>query len=216
MITGVIADVLPGAIVTAQITLGAWIISVVLGLVVALVRNGGGPLLAFPVTGSVVLIRSLPQLVVLYIVFFGLGYFGINLSSLAAAIIGLGVAEAAYSAEYYRAGFLTVPSTQHDAGLSLGLSRLAVMRLIVIPQSIPFLIPPLLNSLIGLMKAATLAAAIGAPEILYQGQQYMTLTGQIGPVALIIIGLYLAATIPLTRSVRRLEAGVRSRYGHQT
>jgi polar amino acid transport system permease protein len=212
LIRGVITDVLPGAVVTLEITFGAWSISVLLGLLLALVRQGGGPLLGWPVTASVILVRSVPQLVVLYIVFFGLGYFNINLNSLTAAIVGLGIAEAVYSAEYFRAGFITVPTSQHDAGLSMGLSKLAVMRLIVIPQAIPFLIPPLLNSLVGLMKGATLAAAVGAPEILYQSQNYMAKTGQIGPVALVIIGLYLIVTIPLTRFVGRLEVRVRAQY----
>jgi His/Glu/Gln/Arg/opine family amino acid ABC transporter permease subunit len=212
LIRGVITAVLPGAIVTLEITVGAWSISVLLGLLLAVVRQSGGPLIGWPLTASVFLVRSVPQLIVLYIVFFGLGYFNINLNSLTAAIVGLGIAEAVYSAEYFRAGFITVPATQHDAGLSMGLSKLAVMRLIVIPQAIPFLMPPLLNSLVGLMKGATLAAAIGAPEILYQSENYMTKTGQIGPVALVIIGLYLVVTIPLTRLVGRLEVRVRSQY----
>jgi polar amino acid transport system permease protein len=145
-------------------------------------------------------------------VFYGLGQIHINLDSFTAAVIGLGIAEAAYVAEYYRAGFLTVTQGQREAGLSLGLSKFGVMRLIVIPEAIPFLVPPLLNSFVGLMKAATIAAAIGAPEVLYEARNYMAITGRVGEVALIIIVLYCVATIPLTRLIAGVERGIRAPY----
>lgn len=207
------ANLLPAGIVTVEITIGAWLVSALLGLVLALLRQGGGPMVRLPLGTAVIVLRSLPQLVILYVVFFGLGALNISLSSLAAAIVGLGVADAVYSAEYYRAGFMTVSVSQREAGLSLGLSPLAVMRLVVIPQAVPFLVPPLLNSFVGMMKGATLAAAIGAPEILYAGQLYMERTGRVAPVALVIIVLYMIATIPLTRFIGRLEKRVRAGYG---
>src|SRR2546426_176499 len=79
-------------------------------------------------------------------------------------------------------------------GLSLGLSRLQVMRLVVLPQTTPFLIPPLLNTFIGLLKTATIASAVGAPEILYRGQAIISRSGIIIPVALSVIGLYVVVT----------------------
>ena len=203
--------ILPGALVTIEITVGAWLVSATLGLALALMRDTRRPLLTIPVSVSVEVIRAVPQLVVLYIVFFGLGTVGINLDSLTAAILGLGVADAVFSAEYYRAGFLTIPSTQRDAGLSLGLRPLQVTRFVILPQTIPFVVPPLLNSFVGLMKSATLASAVGAPELLYGGRNYMETTGHVAPAAVAIMGLYIVATLPLTRGVRNLEKRVRSR-----
>jgi ABC-type amino acid transport system permease subunit len=130
-----------------------------------------------------------------------------------AAIVTLGVTESAFTAEYYRAGFMTVPDSQREAGQSLGLSALGVFRLIVIPQTIPFVMPPLLNAFVGLLKTATLAAAVGAPEVLYRGQNDMTRTGLIVPIVIAIIGLYMLVTIPLTRAVARLERRARA-YAH--
>ena len=203
--------ILPGALVTIEISVGAWLVSAVLGLALALMRDTRRPLLTVPVSLSVEVIRAVPQLVVLYIVFFGLGTVGINLDSLTAAILGLGVADAVFTAEYYRAGFLTIPQTQRDAGLSLGLKPLQVTRHVIIPQTIPFVVPPLLNSFVGLMKSATLASAVGAPELLYGGRNYMETTGRVAPAAVAIMGLYIVATLPLTRAVRNLEKRVRSR-----
>ena len=203
--------ILPGALVTIEISVGAWLVSATLGLALALMRDTRRPLLTIPVSLSVEVIRAVPQLVVLYIVFFGLGTVGINLDSLTAAILGLGVADAVFTAEYYRAGFLTIPQTQRDAGLSLGLKPLQVTRHVIIPQTIPFVVPPLLNSFVGLMKSATLASAVGAPELLYGGRNYMETTGRVAPAAVAIMGLYIVATLPLTRAVRNLENRVRSR-----
>jgi His/Glu/Gln/Arg/opine family amino acid ABC transporter permease subunit len=203
--------ILPGALVTIEISIGAWLVSATLGLALALMRDTRRPLLTIPVSLSVEVIRAVPQLVILYIVFFGLGTVGINLDSLTAAILGLGVADAVFTAEYYRAGFLTIPQTQRDAGLSLGLKPLQVTRHVIIPQTIPFVVPPLLNSFVGLMKSATLASAVGAPELLYGGRNYMETTGRVAPAAVAIMGLYIVATLPLTRAVRNLEKRVRSR-----
>ena len=211
VIQGILPYVLPGALVTIEISVGAWLVSASLGLVLALARDTRKPLLTLPVTASIEIFRAIPQLVVLYIVFFGLGTVGINVDSLTAAIVGLGISDAVFSAEYYRAGFLTVAHTQRDAGLSIGLSPLQVSRFVIIPQTIPFVVPPLLNSFVGLMKSATLASAVGAPEILYGARNYMETTGQVAPAAVVIMGLYIIATVPLTRVVRNLEQRVRAR-----
>jgi His/Glu/Gln/Arg/opine family amino acid ABC transporter permease subunit len=212
LVHGALTAILPAATVTLKITVGAWAFSAIVGLLFAIVREIGGRLFAFLISIVVTILRSLPQLVILYVVFFGLGFLKINLDSLTAAVIGLGIGDCVYSAEYYRASFLTVSAAQHEAGLSLGLSRLAIMRLIILPQAIPFLVPPLLNSFVGLMKGATLAAAIGAPEVLYAGQNYMEKTGRVAPVALVIIVLYIITTIPLTRLIGRVEARVRGQH----
>jgi len=212
LVGGAVAAVLPGALVTIRITVFAWLISVFAGLFFALLREANWRLTTPPLRAFLGLVRSIPQLLVLYFVFYGLGSTRIHLDSFTAAVIGLGIADSAYSAEYYRAGFLTVPTRQREAGMSLGLSRWSIMRLIVLPQAVPFLVAPLGNSFVGLMKAATLGAAIGAPELLYQGRNYMAVSGQVGGVALVIIGLYLAATLPLTRLIGRFEKRVRAPY----
>ncbi|TMD14815.1 MAG: amino acid ABC transporter permease [Chloroflexi bacterium] len=210
-VQSILPYILPGVLVTLEISVGAWVVSAALGLVLAVMRDTRKPLITLPASISVEVVRAVPQLVVLYIVFFGLGTLGINLDSLTAAIVGLGISDAVFTAEYYRAGFLTVAPKQRDAGLSLGLKPLQVARYVIIPQTIPFVVPPLLNSFVGLMKSATLASAVGAPEILYGGRNYMETTGHVAPAAVAIMGLYIIATVPLTRAVRSLEKRVQMR-----
>jgi His/Glu/Gln/Arg/opine family amino acid ABC transporter permease subunit len=206
-------DLLRGGVVTVKIAIGAWVVAAGIGLLLAVLRDLGGAASRAFVVSLITALRSLPQLVVLYLVYFGVGALGVNVDSLVAAIVTLGVTESAFTAEYYRAGFMTVPDSQREAGQSLGLSALGVFRLIVIPQTIPFVMPPLLNAFVGLLKTATLAAAVGAPEVLYRGQNDMTRTGLIVPIVIVIIGLYVLVTIPLTRAVARLERRARA-YAH--
>ncbi len=90
----IVPYLLPGAILTVEISIGAWLVSATVGLILALLRDAGQPLITLPATASVEVVRAIPQLVVLYIVFFGLSAIGINLDSVTAAIIGLGIADA--------------------------------------------------------------------------------------------------------------------------
>lgn len=181
-----------------------------MGLALAIARQSHTAFIQGPLDFLVTVLRSVPQLVVLYLIFFGLSGFGLNVGSIPAAIVGLGVTDAAFTAEYYRAGFLTVTERQREAGLSLGLSRFQILRLIVLPQTIPFMIPPLLNSFVGLLKTATLAAAVGAPEILYRAQSIITRTGDIAAVAFTVVVVYVVVTLPLTNLVGTLEARARA------
>jgi His/Glu/Gln/Arg/opine family amino acid ABC transporter permease subunit len=205
----IVGELLRGAGVTLQIACGAWLVGSSLGLVLAVLRDLGVPAIKSAQSALLIALRSVPQLVILYLLFFGLGAIGIQINSILAAILALGVTDAAFAAEYYRAGFMTVPWTQREAGFSLGLSRAGVLARVVIPQTIPFVVPPLLNSFVGLLKTATLAAAVGAPEILYRGQNAMSRTGQIFLVMGLVIGLYVVATMPLTRAVAVLERRMR-------
>lgn len=197
--------------VTVEVTVGAWIFSAIVGLMFALLRDLGVPVVTLPLSMSVTLLRSVPQLVVLYLLYFGVGALGVDVSPLPAAIVALGLTEGAFVAEYYRASFKNIPATQRDAGLSLGLSPVGVLRLVVIPQAIPFAVPPLLNSFVGLLKAATLASSVGVPEILFRAQNEMSRTGEIMLVMTLVIAMYVVVTVPITRSVSILERRVRAR-----
>lgn len=203
--TSILADLLQGASTTAVITIGSWVVSLVVGLVMALIRTTPRRSVIYPMRFIVTTLRSLPQLVVLYLVYFGLAAEGISVDSLMAAILALGLCDSAFMAEYYRAGFQTISEQQRDAGYSLGLSRFEVFRFVVFPQAIPFLIPPVLNSFVGLLKTSTYASAVGAPEILYRGQAIISRSGNVVQVAVTVLLLYVVVTLPLAHLVSILE-----------
>jgi His/Glu/Gln/Arg/opine family amino acid ABC transporter permease subunit len=131
----VFLDLLKGGIVTLQIASGAWLLAAALGLLLAVLRDLGLEAARMALSWVVLALRSVPQLVILYLIYFGLGAVGIEVNSVLAAILALGITDAAFTAEYYRAGFITVPWTQREAGLSLGLSRLGVLRWVTSRQS---------------------------------------------------------------------------------
>ncbi len=212
MTTGeILSELLTGATTTTVIAAGAWVVATVLGMVIAIVRNLRVRVMAQALDAGVTVLRSLPQLVVIYLLFFGLAAAGIRIGDVNAVILALGITDAAFTAEFFRGGLRTVSERQREAGLSLGLSRLQVLRLVVLPQMVPFLIPPLLNLFVGLLKTATLASAVGAPDVLYRGQAIIQRSGVIIPVVLSVIGLYFVVTWPLTQLVAVLESRARAR-----
>lgn len=207
----ILAELLGGASTTLSISAAAWVVAAVIGLLIAVVRQFRVPVLSPLLTAWVFLLRSLPQLVLVYILFFGLGSMGLRIGAFASVVLALGITDAAFTAEAYRAGLRTVSERQREAGMSIGLSRSQVLRLVVLPQTIPFMIPPLLNTFVGLLKTATIAAAVGAPEILYRAQGIITREGIIIPVAVTVIAIYVAVTLPLTYLIGALESRVRTR-----
>jgi His/Glu/Gln/Arg/opine family amino acid ABC transporter permease subunit len=205
-------ELLAGASATIVIAASAWIVAAVLGLVLAVVANIGPRVIRQPLKGLILVLRSIPELIVFY---FGLGALGLNIPPFVAAALGLGIATGAYAAEYYRGALMTVPPSQVDAGKSLGLSALGVMRLVVIPQAFPVVVPPLANAFIGLLKNATLASAVGAPEILYRARNVISRTGDIGSTVMLVVLMYVVATLPLTRLVAILERRIQGQMrGH--
>jgi His/Glu/Gln/Arg/opine family amino acid ABC transporter permease subunit len=199
------------ALVTFQIAIGAWLVAAVAGLIIAGLRELEIPVVERILGFLVTLVRATPELVLLYIVFFGIAYIGIRLDSIPAAIVALGISEGAFVSEYLRGAILTVSPRQRAAARSLGMSTSQMFSRIVLPQAIPFAVPPLVNAFVGLLKTATLAAAVGAPELLYIGRQQMAITGDILQVSALIVLVYVIITIPLTLTASELEARARRR-----
>ena len=202
---------LRGGLVTLEIAGGSWVVSVGVGLIIVALRETGVKIIDRVLSFIVTVIRAVPELVLLYIVYFGLVYVGIRLHSLPAAIAALGVSEAAFTSEYFRAALMTVSGRQRQAARSLGMSTAQSFRYIVLPQALPVAFPSLVNCFVGLLKTATLASAVSAPEILYQAQNQMTQSGQILSTTLAVVVIYVLATIPLTAAAGHLEARARRR-----
>lgn len=207
-----LGELLGGAQTTLVVAAGAWVLASVLAAPLAVLGFARFAPAVWCGRVLVTILRSVPQLLVLYLLYFGLAQFNLNIGPVIAAVVGLGITEAGVTAEFYRAGFLTIPDTQREAGASIGLSPLGVLRNVVVPQMTPFVIPPLLNSFVGLLKLATLASAVGAPEILYRGQNYMNNYGHVVEVAAVVIGVYVVVTIPLLRVVAAVERTIRARW----
>jgi polar amino acid transport system permease protein len=161
---------LAGAATTLGLTGFSIIAGLLLGFGIALMRQSRSRLLSKPAAAYVWLFRGTPLLVQLIIIYTGLPQFGIKLSVVASALIGLSLNEAAYLAEVVRAGISAVPRGQINAARALGMRERQVMLDIVMPQAFRIIIPPLGNSVNGMLKATSITSVISMEELLRRTQ----------------------------------------------
>ncbi|WP_066634801.1 amino acid ABC transporter permease [Desulfolucanica intricata] len=157
---------LQGAVMTIELTVLAIIFGTVIGLIIALAKISNFKL--FQVLGGIYtwVIRGIPLLMQLFILYYALPEIGIKLSPFGAAVIGLSICGGAYIAEIIRAGILSIDKGQMEAALSLGMSYTQAMRRIILPQAYRRLLPPMSNEFITLMKDTALVSSIAMVELM--------------------------------------------------
>jgi His/Glu/Gln/Arg/opine family amino acid ABC transporter permease subunit len=194
-----------GIVVTAELTVLSLCGSLALGLLGALAKGSGRRWLAIIATGYVEVLRGTPALLQIFVIYFGLASYGVRLEPLPAAAITLSVLGGAYVTEVIRAGIEAVDRGQVEAAASLGMSRAAIMRRIILPQAAVMMLPPFTNYLISLIKDTSLALTISVPEIMYRAYDVASQTFRSMDVYVIAGIIYLAICFPLSRLARRLE-----------
>jgi len=135
-------------------------LSLVFGLIVALARISPSGFFRWMSTIYVELIRGTPALLQLFYIYFVFPAFGIRLSAFLCGVIGLTINCSAYMSEIYRAGIQSVAYGQREAAQVLGLSRWLTMRLVILPQALRVVVPPLGNVFISLFKDTALVSTI--------------------------------------------------------
>jgi polar amino acid transport system substrate-binding protein len=131
--------------------------------------------------------------------------FGFTLHPLVAAILGLAINYSAYESEIYRAGLLAIPVGQMEAALSLGMSRAAALRHIIVPQAVRLVIPPVTNDFIALFKDTSICSVITVVELSKRYSILVNNTNAYLELALVTALLYLMMSYPLSLLARRLE-----------
>ncbi|MCD4686527.1 MAG: amino acid ABC transporter permease [Anaerolineae bacterium] len=121
------------------------------------------------------------------------------------AIVGLAISYSAFLSEVFRAGIESVSVGQHEAAKSLGMTRWQVLRLIVLPQAIRVVIPPLANDFIAMLKESSLVSILGVEDITRQGQTYAASTFTFFQVYNVVALTYLVLTLSLSMAVKVLE-----------
>lgn len=210
---------LGGAIVTIVLTVVALGLGLVVGLVLALMRMSGGtgrtPLaravssgLSYFAQGYIWIFRGTPLLVQLVIIYTGLPQLheSLRLDVTQSAIVGLVLNESAYLSEIIRAGIASVHRGQREAALSLGLSPWRAFRLVVLPQAMRIIVPPLGNSVNGLLKATSIVSVISMEELMRRGQILMQERFQVLEIFVVVAVLYLVMTTAWEFAQRRIEA----------
>jgi len=140
----------------------------IFGSILALVKLGKLRVLRWLATAYIEYVRGTPLLVQIFIVYFGSGIIGIDLSKLAAGCIALALNSAAYVAEIIRAGISAVNKGQMEAARSLGMNQRQAMQYIIFPQAIKNILPALGNEFVTVIKESSVVSVIGVSELIFQ------------------------------------------------
>jgi polar amino acid transport system permease protein len=204
-------DLLHGAIVTIEITVGAIILGCLIGLAVGLGRLDPRRRLVYGLcTAYVSVIRGTPLLVQLFIWFFGLPHFGLNFPAFFCGIVGMGIYSGAYVSEIVRGAIQSIERGQMEAARSLGMPYRMAMREIVVPQAVVRMIPPLGNEFIALIKNSSLVSLLTIADLMHEGQKIISTSYRSLEVYLAIALVYFVLTnltgLGLRLVERRLSA----------
>jgi len=204
--------ILEGLVVTLELTVIAMIIGILLGVVLAVMRRSPNPLVSRASWLYIWFFRGTPVLVQLLFWYniaalypklgigipFGPAFVHPDVNSLItafrAAVLALGLNEAAYMAEIVRAGMISVDEGQTHAAQSLGMTRLQTMQRIVLPQAMRVIIPPTGNETISMLKTTSLASTIAVAELLYSAQLIYSRTYKVIPLLIVVSIWYIVCT----------------------
>jgi polar amino acid transport system substrate-binding protein len=201
---------------TILLSVTSFPLAMTMGLLVAVGRVYGGSWLSIPLGIYVEVIRGTPLLLQLYTIFYLLPKtgVGIDFTPLQAGIIGLAINYSAYEAENYRAGLLAIPRGQMEAALALGMKPIAAIRVVIVPQALRIVIPPVTNDFIALFKDTSVCSVILITELTRKyNELYNFNRDYVVELAFVTAGIYLMMSYPLAILARLLERRMGSQSG---
>ena len=205
---------LEGALWTIGLTINTLLCGGIIGLGLAIMRLSEHKALSQAAQVYIWIFRGTPLLVQLIIIYTGLPQLGlVRFSVIEAAVIGLALNEAAYLSEILRGGILSVAKGQTEAARALGLKPYQIFRKVVLPQALRVIIPPLGNSVNGLLKTTSIASVISMEEVLRRGQILMQQKFQVLEVFMVVAIIYLVMTTCWDFMQRRIEVYYGKAYG---
>jgi polar amino acid transport system permease protein len=199
-----------GTLITIGVTAGAIVLGCLIGLLVGLGRLDPRRRVLYALASAYVsVIRGTPLLVQLFIWFFGLPHFGINLPAFFCGIVGMGMYSGAYVSEIVRGAIQSIDRGQMEAARSLGMSYRVAMRQIVVPQAVVRMIPPLGNEFIALIKNSSLVSLLTITDVMHEGQKIISTSYRSIEVYLAIALVYFVLTNLTGYALRVLERRLR-------
>jgi polar amino acid transport system permease protein len=196
---------LQGLLITLLVTVLGAAVALITAFAAGLGRLSQHRWLRWPAGAFVEVFRGTSLLVQMFWFFFALPFFGIQLAPLAAAVLALGLNEGAYAAEIVRGTISSRAQGQTEACVALGIGRGLRMRRILIPQSIPAMLPPFGNVLVDLLKNTSLVSLVTVSDLTFRAQMVRNTTGKTAAVFLTILVLYFVLALLLSLLMRWLE-----------
>jgi polar amino acid transport system permease protein len=204
VMVGALPSMLPGFGLTVLVSLLVIAFGLFSGLALAILRSLQLKVVNGLITFYVDVFRTLPQLVIIIFLYFGMPYMGVTLSPLVTTVLALGAVLSAFACEIFVSCMQALPKGQTDAARALGFGPLRTLFMIVLPQAIRMAVPLLTNRAISISKGTALGTAVSLPETLGQAQSYMSIVANPSPLTL-AAGFYLLLFIPLVILSRWLE-----------
>lgn len=185
---------LKGAVVTIEISAITLVIATIAGMFLALLRISDNKFLRSIAATYVWVFRGIPQLLILFFVYYAFPSLGLTMPPFVAAIVGLSITAAAYKCEIFRAGIQAIPNGQVESATAMGMNYALIMRRIIIPQAVRIVIPPYINNAILMLKNSSLVAVITVADLMLVSQQIYSATYK--PVEILGLAgiMYLAMT----------------------
>jgi polar amino acid transport system permease protein len=213
MITQLLSSIVQGIGLTLYVTGASLLFGGIIGLVlVGAARSPIAPVRAVA-TLYINVVRVIPPITWLFLIYFGLPQFALRLTTIQAAIIGFSVIASAFMAEIYRSGLLSIPDGQREAAHALGLSSVTTVGHIITPQAFRVALPAIATYGIGLLKDSALASTIGVREITYYAQQSAKQTHE-GLLSFVVAGtLYIVISLIVALISRRVDLTLRRKIG---
>ena len=185
------------------------VLSATFGVFLALGRLSAARPIRWMCTAYIEIARTVPVLLMIYLMLFGLPQLGINFPTLWKLAIPLTIANSAVFAEIVRAGIASLPRGQGEAALSLGMRRWQVMRWVVLPQALRNVAPSFVSQLVSLLKDTSLGFIVAFTEILYRGQVLASYLHLLIPTYLVVTLIYLVVNGSLSALASRMQRSTR-------
>ncbi|MEV6984324.1 amino acid ABC transporter permease [Sphaerisporangium sp. NPDC051017] len=202
-------QIIPGIVATLEAALLSAALALVFGVLFGLGRLSDHAWIRVPAAAVVEFFRAIPLLLLIFFAQAGpatISGYTVSVPAFAAVVIGLTLYNGSVLAEVFRAGVLSVPRGQSEAGYSLGLRKSGVMRLILLPQATTAMMPAIVSQMVVLLKDTALGWVIAYEELLNYGlKQIPSNFGNLIPSAIVISLVYIAINLALSYVANRLE-----------
>ncbi len=206
--TDVMISAFPQLVRGLWMTIALGVVSILIGvtggLVISLIRLYAPKPLQLLTIAYIDIMRAMPMLVVLILIYYALPFVGISFSAWWSAILGFSIVLSAYSAEVFRSGIESVPRGQFEAAAALGIPFLITLYKVVLPQAVRIVIPPTTSNCVSMFKDTSLASTVALPELLKEGQNAQGFYANPSPLIMAAL-IYIILLWPMVRLVSVLE-----------
>ena len=197
---------LSGLTTTMYISIISIVISILIGLLIAIPSLSKNKFLTYLNIGYVEIVRAIPLLVLILWIYYGLPIMtGISFSPFVSGIIALSISESAFQAEIFRAGINSIKKAQWEAGSSLGLGFFRKLRLVILPQAVKNILPAIGNQFVYVLKMSSLVSIIGIGDLTRKANEIVVTTYRPLEIYTFLILEYLVLILIVSYLVRRLE-----------